>query len=350
MTWKKAILPGIFILAVFAAPAALGQADEEILTNAEIVTLTNAGLSPSAIIAVIESRGTDFATGVADLAALSRNGVDSAVIEVMTRVRSASNTGNARSSVRQPGETFADELSGGGLAPEMVVIPPGSFHMGCISGQQCREREFPVRAVTIPRAFAVSKFEVTFEDWDRCVARGDCGVYRPDEEGWGRGRRPVINVSWDDAQAYAAWLSRQTGGMYRLLSEAEWEYASRAGSSTAYAWGNDAGRNRANCNGCGSQWDNDRTAPVGSFPANAFGLHDMHGNIWEWVEDCWNGGYVGAPVDDGAWRAGDCGVRVLRGGSWGNYPRDLRSANRIRLAAGDRISGFGFRVARTLPP
>ena len=168
----------------------------------------------------------------------------------------------------------------------MVVIPAGRFRMGCVSGQDCGgDREFPVHEVTIPQAFAVSKYEVTFEDYDRFTYPN-----RVDDEGWGRGRRPVINVSWSDAQEYVAWLSRQTGQTYRLLSEAEWEYVARAGSSSLYSWGNDIGSNRANCadldefGTCGDQWE--YTAPVGSFPANAFGVHDMHGNVTEWVEDC----------------------------------------------------------------
>ena len=132
----------------------------------------------------------------------------------------------------------------------------------------------------------------------------------------------MINVSWEDAQSYVTWLSRETGESYRLPSESEWEYAARAGTATKYSWGNEIGVNRANCDGCGSRWDNQRTAPVGSFAPNGFGLYDMHGNVWEWVEDCWNGSYAGAPSDGGAWRSGDCAKRVLRGGSWGGNPRD----------------------------
>ena len=128
------------------------------------------------------------------------------------------------------------------------------------------------------KPFAVSKFEVTFDDWDACVAYGDCNPVVRDS-GWGRGRQPVINVTWDDAQRYVAWLSRMTGRTYRLLSEAEWEYAARAGTQTAYSWGDEIGKGNANCHGCGSQWDRRQTAPVGSFAANAFGLYDMLGNV-----------------------------------------------------------------------
>ncbi len=254
----------------------------------------------------------------------------------------------APASVFRPGQAFSDALSSGGQGPEMVVIPAGRFYMGCVSGQDCSSLEMPVHEVTISQAFAVSKYEVTFENWDRCVAVGGCGGYRPDDEGWGRGSRPVIYVSWDDAQEYVSWLSRQTGQTYRLLSEAEWEYVARAGSSTAYSWGNGIGSNRANCLDCGDQWSS--TAPVGSFAANAFGVHDMHGNVFEWVEDCWNAGYAGAPSDGSAWRSGDCSERVLRGGSWFFDPGDLRSAYRDWFAPGYRLGYYGFRVARTLTP
>ena len=173
--------------------------------------------------------------------------------------------------------------------------------------------------MSIGQSFALSKFEVTFAQWDACVVDGGCNGYRPDDLGWERGSRPVIQVSWEDAQTYVSWLSRSTGENYRLPSESEWEYAARAGSTTQYNWGNDIGRNRANCDGCGSQW-NQRTAPVGSFAANAFGLHDMHGNVYEWVQDCWNLSYAGAPTDGRAWVHGDCEIRVVRGGSWSQQP------------------------------
>ena len=170
------------------------------------------------------------------------------------------------------------------------------------------------------------------------------------DESWGRGRRPVINVSWEDAVAYTAWLSEATGERYRLPSEAEWEYAARAGSVTKYSWGNEVGHNRANCYRCGSQWDREMTAPVGSFRPNVWGLHDMHGNVWEWVQDCWNGNYQGAPTDGAAWESGDCSQRVLRGGSWDYNPRYLRSANRTNDLTMYRNFTVGFRVARMVTP
>ena len=217
----------------------------------------------------------------------------------------------------------------------------------------------PIR-VTVP-AFRLGKYEVTFAQWDACVADGGCNGYSPHdgpymydevgrvvgvEDSWGRGNRPVINVSWDDAQSFIRWLNGKTGGNYRLPSEAEWEYAARAGSTTEYSWGDDIGSNRANCHNiyCGDSWD--YTAPVGSFPANPWGLHDMHGNIWEWVQDCWHNSYEGAPADGSAWTSGDCSRRVIRGGAWDHDAGDLRSANRSRYVRTDRDGNIGFRLAQ----
>ena len=233
------------------------------------------------------------------------------------------------------------------IRPEMAVIPGGSFRMGCVSGQDCFQTEHPVHTVRVGR-FELSKYEVTFEEYDRFTAA--TGRNPAGDSGWGRGRRPVMNVSWEDAVAYVRWLSGQTGEQYRLPSEAEWEYAARAGSVTAYSWGNEIGRNRANCDGCGSQWDDRQTAPVGSFGPNGWGLHDMHGNVWEWAQDCWNDSYRGAPSDGSAWESGECSQRVLRGGSWNYSPWSLRSANRGRNTTTYRFSYAGFRVARTVTP
>ena len=188
--------------------------------------------------------------------------------------------------------------------------------------------EGPQHRVTFDQAFAVGKFTVTFDEWDACVADGGCSRYRPSNQGGGRGLRPVINVSWDDAKAYVTWLSRKTGKTYRLLSEAEYEYAARAGTTTSYPWGNAVGKNNANCAGCGSRWDNKQTALVGSFAPNRFGLYDMVGNVWTWAEGCYHGNYQRAATDGAAWRTADCGRRVVRGGGWGNSPVALRSAVR----------------------
>ena len=230
------------------------------------------------------------------------------------------------------------------FCPQMVVVPAGSFAMG-------GEAEGPRRRVTIARRFAVSKFEITFAEWDACVQAGGCGEHRAGDRNWGRGSRPAIYVSWRDARAYVRWLGKFLGQPYRLLSEAEWEYAARAGTRTAYPWGAAAGRNRANCKGCGSRWDGRKTAKAGTFAPNAFGLHDMHGNAREWVQDCWHGSYRGAPADGSAWTAGaDCKKRVLRGGSWSDIPWDIRSARRMSGKWKDRSSKTGFRVALTLEP
>ena len=230
--------------------------------------------------------------------------------------------------------------------PEMVKIPGGSFRMGCVSGQDCDDDEYPVHTVRVER-FELSKYEVTFEEYDRFTAA--TGRERASDMGYGRGRRPAIMVSWKDAVAYTRWLSKQTGESYRLPSEAEWEYAARAGTTTAYSWGNKIGRNRANCSDCGDQWE--KTAPVGSFGPNVWGLHDMHGNVYEWVQDCWNMNYQGAPADGSAWESGNyCSQRVLRGGSWGLNSMSLRSASRFSLTSSTRFHIIGFRVARTVTP
>lgn len=250
------------------------------------------------------------------------------------------------------------------LAPgmEMVVIPAGTFEMGCASGVGCRDGVLPVHQVTILRPFAAAKHEVTYAQWNACVAGGGCldaaaasrrerrRGYRPDDEGWGRGNRPVVNVSWEDARAYVRWLSSQTGASYRLLSEAEWEYSARAGTSSAYSWGDEIGSGRASCSECGTRWDDHQTAPVGSFSPNAWGLYDMHGNAFEWVQDCWNESYTGAPGDGSAWQEGDCSERVLRGGSVFFHPSSLRSRSRVAFSSGFRDRDHGFRVARTLAP
>jgi formylglycine-generating enzyme required for sulfatase activity len=234
--------------------------------------------------------------------------------------------------------------------PEMVVVPAGEFMMGSAADERDHyDNEDPLHRVTIARPLAVSKFEVTFEQWDACVAIGAC-PHVPDSN-MGRGPQPVVNVSWDNVQQYVVWISTMTGRPYRLLSEAEWEYAARAGTTTAYSWGDEIGKNNANCNGCGSEWDSQRTAPVGSFARNQFGLYDMHGNVWEWVEDCLHADYQGAPKDGSAWIAqGDCNRRVVRGGSWAGYPVGLRSALRFWYSADDHGTDLGFRVARTLAP
>ncbi len=238
--------------------------------------------------------------------------------------------------------------------PRMVEIPSGSFRMGCLSGDSdCANDELPVHEVRIAQPFALSVTEVTFAQWDACASLGGCDGYWPLDEGWGRGDQPVVNVSWRDAQNYVAWLSAKTGQQYRLPTESEWEYAARAGSTTKYSWGDRIGENRANCGGCGSAWNDRRfSAPVGSFNPNAWGLHDMHGNVWEWVQDVYRIGYDRAPSDGGPVVVGENSdaepVHVLRGGSWISSPKYLRSAYRFRYAPDSRYFIAGFRVARKL--
>ncbi|MGF1508382.1 MAG: SUMF1/EgtB/PvdO family nonheme iron enzyme [Myxococcota bacterium] len=234
--------------------------------------------------------------------------------------------------------TFTECRAG---CPEMVVVEPGTFNMG--------ERR-DTNPVSINYRFAVSTTEVTLEQWELCRAHGPCSALN--DEGWNGGTRPVINVSWDDAQIYVTWLSKVTDQPYRLLTESEWEYAARAKTETAYSWGERVGTNRANCDGCGSEFDSEKTAPVKSFPPNDFGLYDVHGNVWEWVQDCWHKSYEGAPDDGSAWMeegGGDCTQAVVRGGSWLNFPQFARSAFRYGVPRVVRLDLLGFRVARTLP-
>ena len=242
--------------------------------------------------------------------------------------------------------------------PEMIVVPAGAFTMGSSTTEQGRyyntewsahgrynNNEGPQHKVTITNRFAVSKYDVTFADWDACVSVDACP--KAADSGFGRDTKPVMYVSWDDAQTYVGWLSKMTGKPYRLLTEAEWEYAARAGTTTAYYWGDEIGKGNANCRGCDSQWDA-KPSPVGSFAANQFGLYDMAGNVFQWVQDCYHTDYKEAPTDGSAWTSGDCSNRVGRGGSWVNVPQDLRSALRLRGAADNRLIGLGFRVGRTL--
>jgi formylglycine-generating enzyme required for sulfatase activity/uncharacterized protein with von Willebrand factor type A (vWA) domain len=237
------------------------------------------------------------------------------------------------------------------ICPQMVVVPAGSFTMGSPANEAGRrDDEGPQHPVTIATPFAVGRFAATFDEWDACVSDGGCGDYKPADQGWGRGRRPVINVSWQDAKAYVAWLARKTGQPYRLLTEAEWEYAVRSGAGTAFSWGDEIGDGNANCNACGSEWDGRQTSPVQSFKPVGFGLFEMAGNVWKWVEDCYEETYDGAPFDGSARSAANCPSRVLRGGSWFNGPQFLRSASRSWGPPDGRNDIVGFRVARSVLP
>ena len=264
-----------------------------------------------------------------------------------------------------PKQSFREcppKQEGKDYCPDMVVVPAGSFLMGSLPTDKNvrKKNEMPQHRVTIARPFAVSRFQLTFDEWDTCARDGHCRQDVTDFR-WGRGQLPVIEVSWNDAQQYVAWLSKVSGKPYRLLTEAEYEYATRAGTTTAYPWGDDVKLNEqamTNCNGCGSQWDNKQTAPVGSFAANRFGLYDMVGNVFEWVEDCFHPSYevgtpegkVDAPVDGSEWTTAcpDVDTRVVRGGRWDRTPDYLRSAFRAGDHTDARGNTLGFRVARTL--
>jgi formylglycine-generating enzyme required for sulfatase activity len=225
--------------------------------------------------------------------------------------------------------------------PQLALIPPGAFNMGSTDGFPF---ERPVHRVVISKPFLIGQREVTLAEWDACVADGGC-AYAPPNRGPGRESFPVTNVDWNDAQQYIAWLSKRTGKTYRLPSESEWEYAARAGSATTYPWGAAMEKSRANCSGC-----NDRPSQeperTGSYLPNDFGLYDMAGNAAEWVEDCWNTSYKGAPANGSAWTKGSCNERVLRGGSFNNDPRYVRSASRFKYDFDVRYYANGFRVVR----
>lgn len=225
--------------------------------------------------------------------------------------------------------------------PEIVLIQPGTFEMG---SSEMFDFEAPVHQVAIRKPFYIGRREVTFEEWDACLAEGGC-KQKPDDRGLGRGRRPVTDLDWDDAKSYVAWLSQKTGKTYRLPSESEWEYVARAGSTTTYPWGRAVDKDKANCVGCTSD-PVKKAIDGGSFPPNAFGVYDMAGNAAEWVEDCWNDNYKGAPTDGSAWTKPICRERVLRGGSFNNDPRYLRSAARFKYDQNVRFYTNGFRVVR----
>jgi formylglycine-generating enzyme required for sulfatase activity len=244
----------------------------------------------------------------------------------------------------KPGRVFRDCAE----CPQMVVMPAGSFTMGSPARESGRnDSEGPQRRVTIARPFSVGRYEVTFAEWDACVSDGGCS-YAPHDgsvgfgPGFGRGKHPVINVSWDDTRQYLSWINGKVGKqVYRLLTEAEWEYAARAGTRTPYAFGAAISESLA-------QFSANRTAPVGSFPPNELGLSDMHGNVSEWVQDCWNSSYKRAPTDGSAWTTGECGRRVVRGGAWMHPQRYLRAAYRDASPTDARAYLLGFRLARTL--
>jgi formylglycine-generating enzyme required for sulfatase activity len=239
---------------------------------------------------------------------------------------------------KQPNQVFRDRLLYDELGPEMVCIPAGKFQMGDIQGKGYRDEQ-PVHEVLV-KTFAMSRHEVTFEQYDHFAQA--IGAKKPDDEGWGRDNRPVIWVSWQDAMAYTEWLSQQTGRHYRLPTEAEWEYAARAGKSKVYGYSNQIGKNRANCAKSGSQWSNNQTAPVGSFAYNNFGLYDIVGNVWEWTCSAYQSRYRGRELTC-ADKDNQSG-RVIRGGSWFLDNRLCRVAARNWSYMDSRYNNVGFRV------
>ena len=254
-----------------------------------------------------------------------------------------------RERVLKPEDTFKECAA----CPEMVVVPAGSFTMGSPATETGRNsNEGPQHAVRFVRPFAVGRFAVTFDEWDACVKDGGCNGDQAADQGWGRGRRPAINVSWNDAKAYVAWLAQKTGKAYRLLSEAEREYVTRAGTASPFWWGPSIAPSQANYDDTSARGEFRRrtTLPVNLLEPNPWGLFQVHGNVWEWVEDCWHDSYDGAPADGSAWTTGGCGTRVVRGGSWYSRPQELRAAARHRYSTGSRYGDLGFRVRRTLTP
>jgi len=296
-----------------------------------------------------------------NLASVGATPVPQAVASDAQERRSEGSRVAARS---RPGAVWREAIPGlhESASPEMVTIPPGRILIGSPPTEErwtgYDGREEPQHEVRIDYTFALGKYAITFAEWDAAIAAG-AKLEKPGDQGWDRDRRPVINVNWNDAKAYIAWLNDKLGlegrrDAYRLPSEAEWEYACRAGTTTPFSFGATISTAQANYDGFWSYGAGKKgekrgqTTPVGSFSANAFGLHDMHGNVWEWCEDTWEANYVGAPTDGSAWLTGDASFRVLRGGSWSREPRILRSAYRNKNNPSLRSGSVGFRVARTV--
>lgn len=245
----------------------------------------------------------------------------------------------------KPGQAFRDCPQ----CPELVVVPAGLYIMGLnATGKKSK----PPHRVNIRKPFALGRFEVKFSEWRACADEGGC-LADPDDHRWGRKGRPVINVTFFDAKRYLEWISKKTGERYRLPSEAEWEYADRGGATTLWWWGDKVGKDNANCKDCKSQWSDGGelphgTAPVGSFAPNPFGVHDTAGNVFEWVEDCWNPSHENAPPDGTARTQGDCRYRVIRGGSFYYYSKVAKSYYRAKNPPGVKSYWLGFRVLREI--
>jgi len=242
----------------------------------------------------------------------------------------------------KPLRRYRDQLKQGGKGPLMVKLPDGSFKMGSANSLPYHD-ERPQHEITL-QSFSISRYEITFKEYDRFVRA--TGRSLPDDRGWGREKRPVINVNWHDASQYTKWLTEQTGHQYRLPSEREWEYAAKAGRQTLYWWGMKLGKNNANCSICGSLWDGKKTAPVGSFKHNAFEIYDAIGNVMEWTISCRRRTYQGAPSSGNQWRGGDCSQRMVRSSSYKSHINNLRTTKRNHFHPNTRIDTLGFRVVR----
>ncbi|CAG9174825.1 Hercynine oxygenase [Cupriavidus laharis] len=258
----------------------------------------------------------------------------------------------------RPGTTVSGPVSVGGerkpvevkgeihdcpACPVLVSLPAGSFTMGSNASDPA---EKPPHHVTISQPFAIGRYEVTVEQWNACVDTGGCD--RIATVANSAKTAPIRDVSWDDAQQYVGWLSKTTGKTYRLPTEAEWEYAARGGTASAFWWGDQMRKGTANCKDCGDPWSQDAPANVGSFAANPFGLYDVNGSVWEWVSDCWHSSYKNAPTDGRSWDEASCGARVIRGGSWREGTSYMVSSTRFKYSASVRQSQNGFRVARDI--
>ncbi len=250
-------------------------------------------------------------------------------------------TVEAAATAKKPGTVFQDC----DVCPKMTVIQAGSYIMGS-DGRHKIER--PAHKVTITKPFAMGIYEVTFDEWQACFIDSGCARV-PDDHKWGKGRRPVMNITWFETQSYLKWLSKKTGYTYRLPTEAEWEFAARGGTTTEFWWGDEVGENLANCRDCKSKWSKKGSAPVGSFSPNPYGLYDVHGNEWEWLQDCWNPSHEGAPSDGSPRLDGNCQLRVIRSGSWYYFSKNIRSAWRFKNDARVKSYGIGMRVLRELP-
>ncbi|HHJ19935.1 MAG TPA: formylglycine-generating enzyme family protein [Gammaproteobacteria bacterium] len=263
--------------------------------------------------------------------------------QAITNVTTMNNKNSSSSHSSESGDTFQDTLEDGTLGPKMLRISPGKFMMGSPETEEGGHRdERPQHEVTIEKPFALGVFPVTFTEYDHFATA--TGRELPADQGWGRALRPVINITCEDAEAYCSWLNTQTSRTYRLPTEAEWEYAARGGTTSKYWWGDHLGESLANCDGCGSDWDETETSPVGSFQPNPFGLYDIHGNVWEWCQDWWHNNYEGAPTDGSAWLEDGEKVRVVRGGSWINNPLSVRAAVRSEFHPRLHITVIGMRI------